>query len=594
MLPNTFTLERRISMVKTLADCIGKYKKDSIIAPLFVILEVLGEICIPFLVSNLIDYGIDKGDMDYILKIGSILVLCTILTLICSFIAGRSAAIASCGFARNIRQAMYAKVQNFSFFNIDKFSTASIITRLTTDVSNIQNAYEMVVFSAARAPAMLAFSLIASFRINKELSFIFLACIPFLACGLFFIMTNAHKMFTKTFKSYDSLNEIVGENLNAIRVVKSFAREEFEKSKFYKASNKIYKYFLKGEKIIAFNMPLMQICMYGSTILAAWFGARIIVACRNNPQEGLSTGQLLSLISYATQILTSLMILSMVLTMITISISSAKRISEVLNEESDIKSPANPEKTVENGDITFENVNFSYVKDENNLCLKNINLSIKSGEVIGITGETGTGKSTLVHLIPRLYDATSGNVLVGDKNVKSYDLKVLRDSVSMVLQKNTLFSGTVAENLRWGNENATDEEMKKVCKIACADEFIENMPKKYETYIERGGTNVSGGQKQRLCIARALLKKPKILILDDSTSALDTKTEATIIKAFKEEIPHITKIIISQRISSVKTADKIIVMKNGEIAGFDSHEKLLETCGIYKEIWELQSKKEGA
>lgn len=594
MLPNTFTLERRISMVKTLADCIGKYKKDSIIAPLFVILEVLGEICIPFLVSNLIDYGIDKGDMDYILKIGSILVLCTILTLICSFIAGRSAAIASCGFARNIRQAMYAKVQNFSFFNIDKFSTASIITRLTTDVSNIQNAYEMVVFSAARAPAMLAFSLIASFRINKELSFIFLACIPFLACGLFFIMTNAHKMFTKTFKSYDNLNEIVGENLNAIRVVKSFAKEEFEKSKFYKASNKIYKYFLKGEKIIAFNMPLMQICMYGSTILAAWFGARIIVACRNNPQEGLSTGQLLSLISYATQILTSLMILSMVLTMITISISSAKRISEVLNEESDIKSPANPEKTVENGDITFENVNFSYVKDENNLCLKNINLSIKSGEVIGITGETGTGKSTLVHLIPRLYDATSGNVLVGDKNVKSYDLKVLRDSVSMVLQKNTLFSGTVAENLRWGNENATDEEMKKVCKIACADEFIENMPKKYETYIERGGTNVSGGQKQRLCIARALLKKPKILILDDSTSALDTKTEASIIKAFKEEIPHITKIIISQRISSVKTADKIIVMKNGEIAGFDSHEKLLETCGIYKEIWELQSKKEGA
>lgn len=594
MLPNTFILERRISMIKTLAGCIGKYKKDSIIAPLFVILEVLGEICIPFLVSNLIDYGIDKGNMDYILKIGSILVLCTILTLICSFIAGRSAAIASCGFARNIRQAMYAKVQNFSFFNIDKFSTASIITRLTTDVSNIQNAYEMVVFSAARAPAMLAFSLIASFRINKELSFIFLACIPFLACGLFFIMTNAHKMFTKTFKSYDNLNEIVGENLNAIRVVKSFAREEFEKSKFYKASNKIYKYFLKGEKIIAFNMPLMQICMYGSTILAAWFGARIIVACRNNPQEGLSTGQLLSLISYATQILTSLMILSMVLTMITISISSAKRISEILNEESDIKSPPNPEKTVKNGDITFENVNFSYVKDETNLCLKNINLSIKSGEVIGITGETGTGKSTLVHLIPRLYDTTSGNVLVGDKNVKSYDLKVLRDSVSMVLQKNTLFSGTVAENLRWGNENATNEEMKKVCKIACADEFIENMPQKYETYIERGGTNVSGGQKQRLCIARALLKKPKILILDDSTSALDTKTEATIIKAFKEEIPHITKIIISQRISSVKAADKIIVMKNGEIAGFDSHEKLLETCGIYKEIWDLQSKKEGA
>ena len=407
-------------------------------------------------------------------------------------------------------------------------------------------------------------------------------------------MTNAHKMFTKTFKSYDNLNEIVGENLNAIRVVKSFAREEFEKSKFYKASNKIYKYFLKGEKIIAFNMPLMQICMYGSTILAAWFGARIIVACRNNPQEGLSTGQLLSLISYATQILTSLMILSMVLTMITISISSAKRISEILNEESYIKSPPNPEKTVKNGDITFENVNFSYVKDETNLCLKNINLSIKSGEVIGITGETGTGKSTLVHLIPRLYDTTSGNVLVGDKNVKSYDLKVLRDSVSMVLQKNTLFSGTVAENLRWGNENATNEEMKKVCKIACADEFIENMPQKYETYIERGGTNVSGGQKQRLCIARALLKKPKILILDDSTSALDTKTEATIIKAFKEEIPHITKIIISQRISSVKAADKIIVMKNGEIAGFDSHEKLLETCGIYKEIWDLQSKKEGA
>lgn len=580
-------------MIKTLAKCIGKYKKDSIFSPLFVILEVLGEILIPFLVSNLIDYGIDKGDMDYILKIGSILVLCTTLTLICSFIAGRSAAVASCGFAKNLRQNMYAKVQDFSFYNIDKFSTASIITRLTTDVLNLQNAYEMIIFFVARAPAMLAFSLIASFKINKELSFIFLACIPFLACGLFFIMTNAHKMFTKTFKSYDNLNEIVGENLNAIRVVKSFAREEFEKSKFYKISNKIYKYFLKGEKIIAFNMPLMQLCMYASTILAAWFGARIIVACRNNPENGLSTGQLLSLISYATQILVSLMILSMVLTMITISISSAKRISEILTEESDIKSPANPEKTVKNGDITFENVDFSYVKDKNNLCLKNINLSIKSGEIIGITGETGTGKSTLVHLIPRLYDTTNGSVFVGDKNVKNYDLNVLRDSVSMVLQKNTLFSGTVAENLRWGNKNATDEEMKKVCKIACADEFIENMPQKYETFIERGGTNVSGGQKQRLCIARALLKKPKILILDNSTSALDTKTEASIIKAFKEEIPHITKIIISQRISSVKAADKIIVMKNGEIAGFDSHEKLLETCGIYKEIWDLQSKKEG-
>lgn len=580
-------------MIKTLTKCIGKYKKDSILSPLFVILEVFGEILIPFLVSNLIDYGIDKGDMDYILKMGSILILCTTLTLICSFIAGKSAAIASCGFAKNLRQAMYAKVQSFSFYNIDKFSTASIITRLTTDVLNLQNAYEMIIFYIARTPAALAFALIASFKINKELSFIFLACIPFLVCGLFFIMTNAHKMFTKTFKSYDNLNEIVGENLNAIRVVKSFAREEFEKSKFYKISNKIYKYFLKGEKIIAFNMPLMQLCMYASTILAAWFGARIIVACRNNPENGLSTGQLLSLISYATQILVSLMILSMVLTMITISISSAKRISEILTEESDIKNPANPEKTVKNGDITFENVDFSYVKDKNSLCLKNINLSIKSGEIIGITGETGTGKSTLVHLIPRLYDTTNGSVLVGGNNVKNYDLKVLRDSVSMVLQKNTLFSGTVAENLRWGNENATDEEMKKVCKIACADEFIENMPQKYETFIERGGTNVSGGQKQRLCIARALLKKPKILILDDSTSALDTKTEASIIKAFKEEIPHITKIIISQRISSVKAADKIIVMKNGEIVGFDSHEKLLETCNIYKEIWDLQSKKEG-
>lgn len=580
-------------MIKTLTKCIGKYKKDSILSPLFVILEVFGEILIPFLVSNLIDYGIDKGDMDYILKMGSILILCTTLTLICSFIAGKSAAIASCGFAKNLRQAMYAKVQSFSFYNIDKFSTASIITRLTTDVLNLQNAYEMIIFYIARTPAALAFALIASFKINKELSFIFLACIPFLACGLFFIMTNAHKMFTKTFKSYDNLNEIVGENLNAIRVVKSFAREEFEKSKFYKISNKIYKYFLKGEKIIAFNMPLMQLCMYASTILAAWFGARIIVACRNNPENGLSTGQLLSLISYATQILVSLMILSMVLTMITISISSAKRISEILTEESDIKNPANPEKTVKNGDITFENVDFSYVKDKNSLCLKNINLSIKSGEIIGITGETGTGKSTLVHLIPRLYDTTNGSVLVGGNNVKNYDLKVLRDSVSMVLQKNTLFSGTVAENLRWGNENATDEEIKKVCKIACADEFIENMPQKYETFIERGGTNVSGGQKQRLCIARALLKKPKILILDDSTSALDTKTEASIIKAFKEEIPHITKIIISQRISSVKAADKIIVMKNGEIVGFDSHEKLLETCDIYKEIWDLQSKKEG-
>lgn len=577
-------------MIKTLSRCIGQYKKESVIAPIFAVLEMSFEIIIPFLTSKLVDYGIDKADMHSVYIISFEILCCALLSILCGYICGKTSAIAAAGFAKNIRQKMYASVQNFSFFNIDKYSSASIITRLTTDVVNVQSAYQTLMFVAPVAPALLIFSLIFSFKINVSLSLIFLGFIPVLAVALYFIIFFAHKIFKKVFRTYDKLNEVVEENLNGIRVVKSFAREDFEKNKFFKISNKIYKNFLKGEKIVALNMPVMQFCMYMCTIFTAWFGARMIVASNNDPNRGLTTGQLLSFISYSSQILMGLMILSMVLTMITISLSSAKRIVEILNEKSNITNPSNAISVIRDGSIKFDNVGFSYVQDKNNLCIQNINLDIKSGEIIGITGGTGSGKSTLVHLIPRLYDATVGNVFVGGINVKNYDINFLRNNVAVVLQKNTLFSGTVAENLRWGNECSSDEELVKVCKLAQADEFIKTMPKKYETMIERGGANISGGQKQRICIARALLKNPKILILDDSTSALDTKTEALIRNSFKESLPHTTKLIISQRISSIKHADRIVVMDNGRVVAFDKHEQLLKECPIYKEIYNLQQK----
>lgn len=577
-------------MIKNLVKCIGEYKKYAIIAPIFVIGEMAAEVIIPFLTSNLIDYGIDKGDMNYIIKSGIYILICTILSIIFGCIAGSFSAKASAGFAKNVREKMYENVQNFSFSNIDKYSTSSIITRLTTDVTNVQNAFQMLAFVAPVAPALLILSTVFAFRINVELALLFLACVPLLAVALYFTASSAHPIFTRVFKTYDKLNESVEENLNGIRVVKSFVREEHEKRKFFKISSVIYKYFLSGEKIIAFNMPLMQFSMYVCTILAAWFGARMIVAGRNDPANGLTTGQLLSLIAYSSQILMGLMILAMILTFIVISISSARRIYEILTEKSDITSPKNAIEDVENGKISFKNVGFSYVKDKYKLCLKDINLDINSGEMIGITGGTGSGKSTLVHMIPRLYDATLGEVFVGGVNVKNYDLKTLRNAVAMVLQKNTLFSGTIKENLRWGNENATDDEMKRACKIAQADEFINNMPLKYDTYIKREGSNLSGGQKQRICIARALLKNPKILILDDSTSAVDTKTDALIRHSFKNYLPDTTKIIISQRISSIKHADKIIVIENGHVIGFDTHENLIKSCELYKQTYELQMK----
>lgn len=579
-------------MINTLKKYIGKYKFHTIITPIFVILESLAEIIIPFLTSDMVDRGIDKGDMNHVIKMGFYILICAVISIIFGCIAGKSAAISSAGFAKNLREELYAKVQDFSFFNIDKYSPSGIITRLTTDTSNIQRAFETIIFTAPIVPSLLIFSLIFSFKINAQISLIFLACIPVFAISLYLIIKNAHPLFKKVFKTYDHLNEVVGENLNAIKVVKSFNREEYEKKKFFNISEVIYKCFFKGEKIIAFNMPLMQINMYACVILASWFGARIIVSCGNNSEKGLSTGELLSLISYSVQILISLMILSMVLTIITISLSSAQRVTELLNEEIDLNNNVvDPVKEVKNGDIMFKNVGFSYVKDARKLCLENINIDIKSGQTIGLTGGTGTGKSTLIHLIPRLYDTTVGDVFVGGKNVKDYDVESLRNAVAVVLQKNMLFSGTVKENLRWGNEHATDKQIQDICKLVQADEFINKMPQKYDTYLERGGTNISGGQKQRLCIARALLKNPKILILDDATSALDTKTEALIRKSLKENFPGITKIIISQRISSVCFADKIAFMNNGEVSDFDTHENLLLQCPLYKETFELQEKR---
>ena len=577
-------------MIKKLARYINGYKKDSILTPIFVMLEVIMEVLIPFLMADLIDKGIDGGNIPLIIKLGVALLIGAFISLFFGALAGKTAATASAGFAKNLRKGMFYNIQDFSFSNVDKFSNSSLITRLTTDVTNVQMSYQMIIRNAARSPLMLIFALTAAFGISSKLSLIFLTMIPVLGIGLYLIIKNAFPIFERVFKSYDNLNRIVQENLSGIRVVKSFIREEHEIDKFSKTSEEISKDFIKAEKLLAFNMPLMQFSVYSCMLLLSWFGARAVVASGNNPALGLSTGQLMSLITYTMQILMSLMMLSMVLVMITISKASARRIVEVLDEQTDIKNPSSPIYEVKNGDIEFENVNFKYSDSADKLCLENINIKIKSGETIGIIGGTGSSKTTLVQLIPRLYDVSSGAVKVAGIDVRNYDIESLRKSVSMVLQKNVLFSGTIKENLKWGNPDATDEEIKEACSIAQADGFIESFPDKYETYIEQGGTNVSGGQKQRLCIARALLSNPKVLILDDSTSAVDTKTDSHIRKELLSSMPNTTKIIIGQRISSISEADKILVMDDGKIVDYGTHEELIKSSSIYREVYESQSK----
>lgn len=572
-------------MIRKLMQSIREYKLSSLLSPLFVVLEVVMEVVIPILMAKLIDDGIDgDGGMDAILHIGGILLVCCVASLLFGALAGHFAAHASAGFAKNLRHDMFYRVQTYSFSNIDKFSAASIVTRLTTDVTNVQNAYQMLVRIALRAPSMLIFAMVMAFRMSVRLSLIYLAAIPVLGIGLYFIMTRVHPIFERVFKTYDKLNSVTQENLHGIRVVKSFVREEYEKEKFSKISENIYQDFSKAEKRLAFNMPLMQFCMYACMILVCWFGARMIVS------STLTTGELMSLMTYATQILGSLMMLSMVFVMITMSRASAERIVEILDEESDITSPANAKTTVPSGSVDFDHVSFSYSKRKDKCCLTDIDLHIPAGMTVGILGGTGSAKSSLVQLIPRLYDATEGIVRVGGIDVREYDVEALREEVAMVLQKNVLFSGTIKENLRWGNPDATDEEMARVCRLAHADEFIQTFPDGYDTYIEQGGSNVSGGQKQRLCIARALLKKPKILILDDSTSAVDTHTDACIRQALRDEIPDTTKFIIAQRVTSLMDADLILVLDEGKIHGMGTHEELLRTDAIYQEIYTSQQK----
>ena len=569
---------------------IREQKRNSILAMVTISGEVVFEVIIPMLMANLIDYGIDAGNMNYIVKMGLVLLLSAAGQLLCGIASGKFAAEASSGFARNLRHDMFYKVQNFSFSNIDKFSTASIVTRLTTDVTNLQNTYQMIIRMAVRSPLMMIFSLVAAFAIDAQLSLIFLAIIPILALGLYFIMTRTHPIFERVFRTYDWLNGIVQENLHGIRVVKSFVREDHEEKKFNSVSERIYKDFKKAEQRLAWNAPLMQLCMYVAVILISWFGARTIVACGGDAALGLSTGELLSLISYATQILMSLMGLSMIFVMITMSRTSGERAVELLDETPDISTPDNAVTEVPDGSIAFEHVRFSYHKGGGKPVLDDIDLKIPAGATVGIIGGTGSSKSSLVQLIPRLYDVQQGAVKVGGVDVRRYDLDALRGAVAMVLQKNVLFSGTIKENLRWGDEHATDEELVHACKLAQADDFIRAFPQGYDTYIEQGGTNVSGGQKQRLCIARALLKHPKILILDDSTSAVDTRTDALIREAFATEIPDTTKIIIAQRIASVQDADMILVLDDGRITACGRHEELLESSPIYREVYESQTK----
>ena len=574
-------------MIKRLLKSVREFKKDALLTPFFVVLEVVMEVIIPLVMARLIDKGIDGQDMAAIWKYGIILVLCAMIALVFGAAAGTFAARASTGFARNLRHDMYYNVQNFSFSNIDKFSTGSIVTRLTTDVTNVQNAFQMCTRIAVRCPVMLVFALFMAMKINSRMALVFLAVLPILAIGMGILMKVVGPVFERAFKIYDRMNTVVQENVRGIRVVKTYVREDHETEKFEGVSGMLYRTFSKAQKTMAGVMPLMQFCMYACMLLISWFGARLIVG------GSMTTGELTSMFSYAMQILMSLMMVAMVFVMITMAKASAERVAEILDEQPDLHNPANPIHEVKDGAIEFDDVSFSYKGDARKLALKNVSLHIKAGQTVGILGGTGSAKSTLVQLIPRLYDTTHGTVKVGGVDVRDYDIEALRDQVAMVLQKNVLFSGTIKENLRWGDENASDEELERVCRLAQADEFIQQMPDKYDTHIEQGGSNVSGGQKQRLCIARALLKKPKILILDDSTSAVDTKTDALIRKAFAEEIPDTTKIIIAQRVSSVQDADQIVILDGGTVQAVGTHDELLAANTIYQEIYNQQNRKGG-
>lgn len=574
-------------MLKTLGAQIKEFKKDSLITPVFMILEVLMETIIPLMMASIIDDGVEAGDIHHIYVTGALMVLVAFFSLFCGAMGGKYGASASTGFARNLRKAMYENIQTFSFSNIDKFSTAGLVTRLTTDVTNLQNAYQMLLRMCVRAPFSLICAMIMAFFINAKLACIYLIAVIILGAVLAVITVRAHHYFMEAFPKYDDLNASVQENVSAIRVVKAYVREDYEKKKFTTASQNLYRMFQKAEGILAFNNPAMMITVYSCIIAISWLGAKMIVG------STLTTGELMSLLTYCMNIMMSLMMLSMVFVMLTMSIASAERICEVLTETSDIVNPENPAYEVSDGSITFDHVTFRYNQTSDTPVLSDINLSIASGETIGIIGGTGSSKSSLVNLISRLYDVNEGSVSVGGRDVRSYDLDTLRNEVSVVLQNNVLFSGTIYENLRWGDENATDEECRHACALACADEFIERFPDGYNTYIEQGGSNVSGGQKQRLCIARALLKKPKILILDDSTSAVDTATDAKIRRAFAEEIPNTTKLIIAQRISSVEHADRIVVLNNGVIDGVGTHKELLANNAIYRDVYESQTSGSG-
>ena len=574
-------------MIKTLLSQVKEFKKASFLTPVFMILEVVVETMIPVAMARMIDNGVEKGNMSYIYRVGAVMAVLAIAGLIAGFLGGKYGALASSGFARNLRKAMYTNIQTFSFSNIDKFSTAGLITRLTTDVTNLQNAYQMILRMCTRAPASLICAMTMAFLINARLASVYLIAVIFLGFALVMILRRATRYFQEVFKKYDDLNASVQENISGIRVVKAYVREDYETSKFQKACNKVYEMFVRAEKLVVMNMPLMQFTVYACILCISWLGAKMIVG------SSLTTGELMSLLTYCMNILMSLMMLSMVFVMVTMSMASAERVTEVINEKADLSNPAQPVVEVPDGRIDFDHVSFRYKKEGKENVLKDINLSIHAGETIGIIGGTGSAKSSLVNLISRLYDVSEGSVKVGGIDVRNYDMEVLRNQVAVVLQKNVLFSGTILENLRWGNKEATEEECERACQLASADEFIQRMPDGYHTYIEQGGTNVSGGQKQRLCIARALLKKPKILILDDSTSAVDTATDAKIRKAFAEEIPDTTKLIIAQRISSIQSADRIIVMEDGRINGFGTHEELLENNPIYQEVYHSQTKAGG-
>ena len=571
-------------MLKTLLSQIKEYKRDTILTPIFTALEVFMEVLIPFIIASLIDKGIEAGNMQNVLFYGGMMLVMAMFSLLFGILAGKYAASASSGFAYNLRNSMYENIQTFSFSNIDKFSTAGLITRMTTDVSNVQNAFQMIIRIAVRAPLMLVCSVIMCCIISVELSSIFLVAVAFLGITLAFITVKTYKIFDQVFRKYDDVNASVQENITGIRVVKSFVREDYENTKFKKAAENLYKMFVKAESMLVLNTPIMMLSVYGCMLALSWFGAQFIVA------GNLTTGNLTSLFTYVMSVLMSLMMLSMIFVMTTMSMASGKRITEILNEKADITNPDNAVTEVADGSIVFDHVSFGYHKGVEKYVLNDLDFSIKSGETIGIIGGTGSGKTSLISLISRLYDVSNGEVQVGGKNVKEYDLDVLRNEVAVVLQKNVLFSGTVLDNLRWGNENATEEQCREACRLACADEFIERMPEGYNTWVEQGGSNFSGGQKQRLCIARALLKNPKVLILDDSTSAVDTATDSRIRKALAETIPGTTKIIIAQRIASVEQADRILVLEHGRISGFDTHEMLLKTNAVYQEIYEIQTK----